>query len=102
MAGHAKIAEVHPEPEWLIQWRTANRKPVWESGDPKIQLLIRAIRLNQNVCVRYLAGSAPGESREIAPSLVFTCEGYSAVWLSACCHTRGQHRTFRSDQLELS
>jgi predicted DNA-binding transcriptional regulator YafY len=102
MANPADTAEGHPDPQWLIQWRAANRSPVWKSGDPKIESLIRAARLNQNVRVRYFAGSLPGELREIAPSLVFTCNGYSAVWLSAWCHTRRQHRTFRCDSIQLA
>jgi predicted DNA-binding transcriptional regulator YafY len=102
MANPADTAGEHPDSQWLNQWRAANRRPVWESGDPKIQTLIRAIHLNWNVRVRYFAGSLPGDFREITPSLVFTCDGYSAAWLSAWCHTRRQHRTFRCDSIQLA
>ena len=95
-------AEEIPDPEWLVKWRAANRKPIWESCDPRIQAIIRAIRLNQDVSIRYFGGNSPGEPRVIVPSLAFQCDGFSGTWVSAYCRTRGQHRTFRSDQIELS
>jgi hypothetical protein len=89
------------DPEWLVAWRAANRIPVWESCDPKIRAIVRAVRLNQSIPIRYHGGSSPGESRVIAPSLVFGCAGFSGAWVSAYCPTRWQQRTFRLDCISL-
>lgn len=97
LANSTPVAELIPDPDWLVRWQAANRIPVWESSDATVSALIRAVRLNQSITIRYHGGSAPGEPRVIAPSLVFGCEGFSGVWVSAYCHTRRQQRTFRLD-----
>ena len=101
LANFTNAAEENPDPEWLVKWRAAHRIPVWESGDSGIRAIIRAVRLNQSVSIRYHGGSSPGELRVIAPSLVFTCHGFSGAWVSAYCHTRRQQRTFRLDCISL-
>ena len=90
------------DPQWLAKWRSASRIPVWESSDPTVCAIVSAILLNQSITISYFGGSSPGESRVTAPSLVFTCDGYSGTWVSAYCQTRGQQRMFRADRITLS
>lgn len=94
--------EVEP-PAWLKHWRSLPRRPVWESADPQVSLLISAAERSIPVPLIYSGGSTPGQARSFTPSLIFhTAEGDQApLYVSGWCHFRQAHRTLRVDQITL-
>jgi predicted DNA-binding transcriptional regulator YafY len=91
--------DVDPDPEWLARWRSAVRRPVWESNDRVVRRVVEAICSGQRLRVRYLGGSMPGDEREISPALVFRADGFTRTYIAAHCHTRDAARIFRVERL---
>jgi hypothetical protein len=88
-------------PDWLMRWRSAQRRPIWEPSGPLERALLAAIQSGQTLPIRYHGGSTPGENRDIAPALLFEVEGYHGRWVQAWCHRRGQQRIFSLFKLEI-
>lgn len=94
-----RSADPFDDPEWLTRWKQAPRLPIWQSSDPTVDRLLRAVRDERSLDIRYFSGSGPGALRRVTPGLVFRSEGFQGIWLSGVCHNRKAEKAFRVDQI---
>ena len=80
-------------PLFHFQWLTA------EAGNIPTRLspLVRAMRLDRPVAIKYRGGSDPGSERRITPRRLLELRG--TTYVSALCHASGFEKAFRLDRI---
>jgi predicted DNA-binding transcriptional regulator YafY len=86
----------------LHDWSKNIRYPVTESNDPVIQQLLTSSNDQQPLAFYYFGGSNPRQLRLATVESVFTITDAPHRYISAYCHLRREHRTFRVDRISLA
>ena len=86
----------------LDSWKNKNRTPVTHSKDLRTSQLIEAVGQSQLIAFYYFGGTSPRQLRLASIESVFRLPDSSQTYVSAYCHLRKEHRTFRVDRLSLA
>lgn len=86
----------------LDDWSKQVRYPVTTSHDPVIQQLLTSSPNQLPLAFYYFGGSTPRQLRLATIESVFTIDNSPHRYVTAYCHLRLQHRTFRTDRISLA
>jgi hypothetical protein len=106
-SAHPPFTSVAEWPDWLREWQSLTRRPVWEAFDRKVSRMLWCARTGESLPLIYHGGSSPGDTRWFSPSLVFQVEHPESgplpnLYVTGWCYTRKAHRTLRMDRLDLA